>query len=68
MRTAGTADVAPTAAASMSMRTGCRDDATSADDGKEEDIEEESARKDIEEESTNLKRGTETTRTADEEP
>ena len=38
------------------------------DDGKEEDIEEESARKDIEEESTNLKRGTETTRTADEEP
>jgi len=50
----------------MSMSTGCRDDATSAGDGKEEEIEEESTRKDIEEEST--ERGTETTRTVAEEP
>ena len=66
MRTAGTTDAASTAAASMLMSTGCRDDATSAGDGKEEDIEEESTRKDIEEEST--ERGTETTRTVAEEP
>ncbi len=57
MRTGGTAAVVSTAAASMSMSTGCRDDATSAGDGEEEDIEEGSTRKDIEEGST--KRGTE---------